>query len=106
ESHVTGPYSEDNTLLPTSFISQYSAHLAKAGEALGQPMDAAPKLKSYIEAAGFVDIDVYEGRCPVGTWPKNKQQKELGAVGQEIAQTGVEAYGLAAFTRILGWDGE
>ncbi|RPA86304.1 S-adenosyl-L-methionine-dependent methyltransferase [Ascobolus immersus RN42] len=106
ECHITGTYSEDATLHPASTIKQYSKYLAEAGEVLGQPMDVAPNLKSYLEGAGFIDVEVYEGRCPVGIWPRNKPQKELGSVAQEVLQTGVEAYGLAAFTRILGWDSE
>lgn len=69
-------------------------------------MDTAPKFGSFIKSAGFADVAEYRIKCPVGVWPKSKEQKTVGAVCQEIMQTGVEAYGLAAMTRILGWEAE
>lgn len=45
-------------------------------------------------------------KAPVGSWARDNAQKEIGLVFQAVMQTGVEAYGLAAFTRILGWDEE
>lgn len=61
-------------------------------------------MRSYIEGAGFTEIDHYQGKLPVGSWPKTREMKQIGVVAQEIVQSGVESFGLAAFTRILGWE--
>lgn len=41
-------------------------------------------------------------QAPLGTWPKDRQFKELGRVAQKIVVEGIEPYTLALFTRIIG----
>jgi hypothetical protein len=104
ENHVTGIYSEDNTFKEGSPLSEYDRLLTEVGYKIGQRMDVAPEMKDFIAAAGFEHVDEHRAKLPVGSWPKDEALKKIGLVAQEIVQTGVEAYGLAAFTRILGWD--
>lgn len=104
ETDCAGCYSEDGTVLPDSPIDRYNRALADAGKILGRDAEAAPKLKGYLEAAGFVDVKEKRVKWPVGVWPKERSQKELGAVVGVGVQTGVEAYALAALTRVLGWE--
>ncbi|RPA80916.1 S-adenosyl-L-methionine-dependent methyltransferase, partial [Ascobolus immersus RN42] len=105
ESHVTGTYSEDNTFTSDSALAEYNRLLTEACNLLGQPMDAAPAVKGYVVEAGFKDVKEQIHKAPLGTWPKQPAEKQIGAVFQEISATGWEAYGLAALTRVLGWEG-
>jgi hypothetical protein len=39
-------------------------------------------------------------------WPSDKQQKEIGRYNLCSLLMAIEAYGLALFTRVLGWSNE
>lgn len=104
ETHITGVFSEDGTITKDSKIVAYEQNLKKAGDILKQPMDITPEIKNYVRDAGFIDINEVTIKAPMGSWPKKPEHREIGLVFQEIVQTGVEAYGLASFTRVLGWD--
>ncbi|RPA77275.1 S-adenosyl-L-methionine-dependent methyltransferase [Ascobolus immersus RN42] len=104
ENHVTGLYSEDGTLKEDSALYKYHNLLSDIGHKVGQRMDISPEMKSYVENAGFQQVDEFKGKLPVGAWPKDEALKTIGLVAQEIVQTGVEAFGLAGFTRVLGWE--
>ena len=40
-------------------------------------------------------------KLPLGTWPAEKKQKEIGAYVMLLTEDGYEAYGMAFFTRVL-----
>lgn len=105
ETHTTGAYSEDGTTKGTA-IEEYNEALKEAGLKSGHRLDFAPFLEDALKEAGFVDVSVEMFRAPVGVWPKQKDFKQLGAIGLQSILTGTEAYGLMAFTKILGWDVE
>ncbi|RJE16835.1 Methyltransferase, partial [Aspergillus sclerotialis] len=42
--------------------------------------------------------------APLNPWPKDRKLKELGRYYQLNMLECIEAYTLASFTRILGWD--
>ncbi|RPA74047.1 S-adenosyl-L-methionine-dependent methyltransferase [Ascobolus immersus RN42] len=104
ETHVTGCHSEDDTCPPGGPVDRYNKALAEAGLKMGRDATVAPRLKQMLEDAGFVDVVEKRIRWPVGMWPKDQHQKQLGAVALEVCNSGVEAYGLAALTRVLGWE--
>jgi hypothetical protein len=39
----------------------------------------------------------------LSTWPKDKRLKDLGAYMNMIMMEAMQAYSLALFTRVLGW---
>ena len=41
---------------------------------------------------------------PLSTWPKDKRLKDLGAYMNLIMTEAMQAYSLALFTRVLGWE--
>jgi hypothetical protein len=41
-------------------------------------------------------------KIPLGTWPTEKKQKDMGAYLAFTADSGFEAFGVAMFTRVLG----
>jgi len=70
----------------------------------GIPILSPALLRSFLEDAGFIDVKVITTKVPWGTWPKHKAQKEMGAFSLLMLASGMEAYGLAVFTRVLGMD--
>lgn len=63
--------SDDGSTKGTS-IEQYYIHIVGAFEKQGYEPRPGPKLKGWLEEAGFVDIHVQKYRIPMGTWPKDK----------------------------------
>jgi len=102
---VINVYSEDGTF-KGSHIDHYTRALKEASDKSGKTMDNAPKIPQYLKDAGFVNIQSRKFKACIGTWPKDPYYKEIGKVGAAISQSGGEAYGLAVFTRVLGWSSE
>jgi len=43
-------------------------------------------------------------KLPMGTWPAEKKQKEIGAFALLAAEQALEGFGMALFTRTLGME--
>jgi len=97
-----GAYSEDGSHKGTA-LEEYNEVLRQAGIKSGMRMDLYPQLETYIKEAGFINFEEKKLKLPIGTWPKDPHYKEIGAIGQEVGNTALEAYGLAIMTRILEW---
>ena len=55
-----------------------------------------------VQDAGFTDIKNIGSKFPMGKWPKDKRQKELGVWCLEVAKLGFESYALKLFTDVEG----
>jgi hypothetical protein len=62
------------------------------GQKTGVTFDVAPNMKKWMEEAGFVKVSEKIHRVAVGKWPKDKQQKELGAWNQLRLDTGLRDF--------------
>lgn len=103
ESDITGVFSEDDTFKGTAF-ERYQNIVKTASLKINRRLDIAPELASLVREAGFVDVVETKIRWPFGVWPKRKDYKELGIMGKVILESGLEAYGLALMTRVLGME--
>ncbi|KAF8538708.1 S-adenosyl-L-methionine-dependent methyltransferase [Trichophaea hybrida] len=92
-------YSDDNTLNPG--IQRHFDLCNEAMAKLNRPSPVGATLKKYLEDAGFVDVVCVDLKQPLGPWPKDKRMKRIGAMTMLMCETGLEAYGMAALTRIL-----
>ena len=45
---------------------------------IGLDFDQIPQTRGWLQEAGFVDVEQVDRLIPVGTWPKNRQLKEIG----------------------------
>lgn len=114
------PYSDDNTMNPG--IKRHFDLCRRAMEKLHRPFPVAATLKKYLKDAGFVDIVCFDIKQPLGPWPKDKRMKRVGAMAMLMCETGrshflrqdwvnsecagLEAYGMAALTRVLEMEHE
>ncbi|PGH00236.1 hypothetical protein GX51_05933 [Blastomyces parvus] len=96
-------FSEDGTVTPEYKVGEMLRNLRMASAKIGINMDHAPSLKGWMEQAGFTNIEQRDMRLPIGTWPKNKRLKLIGAMMASHYLEGVEAFTLIPFTEILGW---
>ena len=63
-----------------------------------------PQFPALLRSAGFETVEVHEEPTPIGTWPKDKRLKEIGAYFRhQFIAAAVEGYSLALFTRVGGW---
>ncbi|RPA76255.1 S-adenosyl-L-methionine-dependent methyltransferase [Ascobolus immersus RN42] len=100
ETHLNGTYSDDGTYEKSKLVPYVNA-LQEAGKAGGVRIDITPELGTLLEQAGF-KVTCHKRRWPVGTWAKDPKMKEIGKCCSTVCIMGAEAYGLAAFTRVLG----
>jgi len=101
ESDIVGVFSEDKSFSGTHF-EQYQEKMKEASTKIDRRLDVAPKIAELMRDAGFADVVETKIKWPFGVWPKEKRYKELGLWGKAILEPGLEAYGLALMTRVLG----
>lgn len=75
----------------------------KAGRSFRAVQDELQK--KAMEAAGFVDIQEYNLKMPIGGWPVDKKLKEMGLYSQVVLEGDPEGYVLF-MTNTLGWTRE
>ncbi|KAF8248379.1 S-adenosyl-L-methionine-dependent methyltransferase [Wilcoxina mikolae CBS 423.85] len=98
-------FSDDGT--GENGTKRYLEFLSEAMVKSGRPSSILPEhLKGYLEGAGFVDIKTKSVKQPWGPWPKDTHLKYVGAMILVASESGAGAYGMAAFTRILGMSTE
>lgn len=99
-------YSDDNTMKEGSGIKLYFEYLADALVKMGRAPLTGIVMKEHLEEAGFVDVTVIDYKQPFGPWPRDRRLKQIGAMMLLNSESGFHAYGMAAFTRVLGMTAE
>ncbi|KAL2129642.1 hypothetical protein VTI74DRAFT_7499 [Chaetomium olivicolor] len=56
-----------------------------------------------MEEAGFTDIVIKEIKVPLGTWPRDEKQKQLGQFAHATITGDLEGYLLYMCSNVLGW---
>jgi hypothetical protein len=97
--------SEDDSLPRTSAISKWHDKLFE-GASLGDINVRASysNLEQIFQKSGFINIKLEVMAIPCGPWAKNKKLKKVGVWQEYCLREGLEAYSLAIFTRLLGWE--
>ncbi|PKS12616.1 hypothetical protein jhhlp_000824 [Lomentospora prolificans] len=98
--------SDDGTLAPDSYLSQWCDFCLEAGQNRDRPIFPVTEYKNYLAEAGFEDIVEVQKKWPTNTWPRDPRFKELGAWAYANIAGGLEGLSLAHFTRGLGWTSE
>jgi SAM-dependent methyltransferase len=103
----SGFESENNSLLPTHALHQWGRIFVQGGRKLGRSWTLWEEdvQRKAMEEAGFVDVQVREVKTPVGTWPRAKREKEIGAYMQLAFEQDAEGTVLFMATT-LGWSRE
>lgn len=73
---------------------------------MGKEIMVYEKMRGQIEEAGFADVEERKYKWPIGTWPKNRKMKELGAFTRAHLDAGLEGWTLRGLTGLLGWTKE
>lgn len=110
ESFEGSPHmiSDDGTVPSKSAISQWGKFYEEGGKTLGRSflvVDEGVQRKA-MEEAGFVDIQEWNCKAPVGSWPRDKKQKNVGQWAQTALECDIEGYVLFIANVIAGWSRE
>ncbi|KAK7742976.1 hypothetical protein SLS63_000544 [Diaporthe eres] len=110
ESFEGSPHmiSDDGSVAEKSAISQWGKFFEEGGRTLGRTfmvVDTGIQRKA-MEEAGFVDIQEWEFKAPVGGWPRDKKLKEIGHWAQTALESDIEGYVLFIANVIVGWSRE
>ncbi|KAL7275414.1 hypothetical protein RUND412_001642 [Rhizina undulata] len=99
--------SDDGSLPPDSILPEWSQYWEKATNESGREWNSvAPSMGPSLKKVGCVNVGVDVKKLPVGRWPKDKRQKEIGMYWRQQFIDGSEGVSLALFTRVLGWKKE
>ncbi|EON65751.1 hypothetical protein W97_04990 [Coniosporium apollinis CBS 100218] len=97
-------YSEDGSLKPEHQVLAWINNLLGASRKAGREPCPGPQLEKWMKDAGYKNIHHERLKLPIGTWPKDKYLKKLGAWNFMQIQEGLEAFTLRIFTKVLGWE--
>jgi len=97
---------DDHSFPENSFLERWVTQLHLAFEKSGRIINIAPDLKELVQEAGFEDVHDDVFKTPIGAWPKDPKQKDLGLYKREEMLDAVEPYSLAVFKNVLQWTDE
>ncbi|KAM5357392.1 hypothetical protein ACJZ2D_016316 [Fusarium nematophilum] len=110
ESHEGDPmaYSDDETLKEGSAIAEWGKFFHEGGKKLGRTFTPIPESlqEKGLKAAGFVDIQSKTIKVPVGDWPKDERQKEIGRFTNLSVLSDVEGHITFMANLLDGWTQE
>ena len=86
-------------------ITTYLFSTNSAAERAGRPLNVARGMAERMEKAGFVDVQRKTVIWPLGSWPKQKELKELGRLGKVGLVESAYPFALHLLTR-EGWTQE
>ena len=104
QEFYTEPQSDNDSFPPDSMIIRWVNELHKGMFLGGCDMRiSSQQIKSYMEAAGFVNVQVIDLKLPMAPWSKDPKLREAGQLMKISMLSDLHGMSLAAFTRFLGW---
>ncbi|KAF4963191.1 hypothetical protein FSARC_8769 [Fusarium sarcochroum] len=96
--------SDDDTVKDDSAMGQWGKFFIEGGKKLGSTFTVVEDgiQRKEMEKAGFVDIQEFDFKCPVGGWAKDPVLKEMGRYTQFGLETDTEGFVLF-MAHTLGW---
>ncbi|KAJ8062656.1 hypothetical protein OCU04_009178 [Sclerotinia nivalis] len=99
-------YSDDGTGDLAPSFQKWQAGLDEASKLFGRELNVAMKFKDWLNEAGFEAVVEKHWKLPMAPWARDRRNKEIGLYMQQNMLDATVAYGMAHFTRILGWTPE
>ncbi|KAF2741837.1 S-adenosyl-L-methionine-dependent methyltransferase [Sporormia fimetaria CBS 119925] len=85
---------------------RWSQLMAESVRKYGIEPDPGPKLKQWVEDAGFVNVSAHVFPIPMGTWPKDKRLKEIGAFNILSMLDNLEGITMRALKTGMRWSAD
>ncbi|CAD6442425.1 ce38a3c4-4cb8-4bcf-8559-aec471d2970a [Sclerotinia trifoliorum] len=99
-------YSDDGTGDLAPSFQKWQAGLDEASKLFGRELNVAMKFRDWLNEAGFEAVVERHWKLPMAPWARDRRNKEIGLYMQQNMLDATVAYGMAHFTRILGWTPE
>ena len=80
--------------------------MVEGGNIRGRSLELDCVLAETFSLAGLQDVTECVYNLPIGTWPKDKEQKFIGSNMLLGALAGMEGFVMVMFTKALGWSAE
>ncbi|KAL4808156.1 S-adenosyl-L-methionine-dependent methyltransferase [Aspergillus unguis] len=96
-------YSEDGSLKEGNNVNRFYELLREACAKINRPVTIGKDLQKIVEDAGFENVHHRVFQLPLGTWPRDRHMKDIGALNMLQMLQGLDAFSAATFTNILGW---
>lgn len=101
--------SDDGSLPKGGVWDMWNEFFRKAGELTGKTfrVTEGDRLVGFLKEAGFTgSINNRNFKLPLGNWPADPKQKEIGSFNKLSVEHGLEGYALFLGTKVLGWSYE
>ncbi|KAL6362830.1 hypothetical protein LRP88_04141 [Fusarium phalaenopsidis] len=109
ESLESAPWleSDDGTVTDKTAMSQWGKLFVQGGLKIGRSFTLVDdeEQRKGMEAAGFIDIQEFNIKVPLGDWPKDPKLKEMGRFSRATLEQDTEGYVLYMATS-EGWSRE
>ncbi|BCS27064.1 class I SAM-dependent methyltransferase [Aspergillus puulaauensis] len=96
-------YSEDGSIKEGNNVQRLHELLREACDKINRPITIGADLERIVKETGFVNGKHQVFQVPLGTWPRERRMKDIGALNMYQMLDGLEAFTTATFTAILGW---
>lgn len=100
EHHDEEPeWTTDDGLPEDSPMGQWYKVFTEGGKKFGRTFRLISEdvQRKGMEAAGFADIVVKDYKCPIGEWPRDPRQKEIGAFAKATLESDLEGTSCFSF---------
>ncbi|KAK8851378.1 S-adenosyl-L-methionine-dependent methyltransferase [Apiospora arundinis] len=84
----------DTRSLEGSAVSRWARHAVRGAAALGRDLKVARHYKDWLIETGFVDVVEWKFQMPLGTWPTEPRQKQIGDFTRTNSYEGARGIGL------------
>ncbi|RSL75873.1 hypothetical protein CEP52_017821, partial [Fusarium oligoseptatum] len=100
--------SDDDTIPPGSAHSEWGKFFIEGAKKMGRSCTVVEDdvQRKSMEATGFVDLQYVDKKVPIGGWPRDPKQKEIGQYLQASLEQDLEGYVLYMASQLLGWTKE
>ncbi|KAH7198328.1 S-adenosyl-L-methionine-dependent methyltransferase [Fusarium flagelliforme] len=100
--------SDDGTVTEDCAINEWGKFFIEGGRKLNRTFEIIDKdlQQKGMEEAGFVDIQTWDHKAPIGDWPKDPRLKEIGQFARATLEQDYEGYVMYMANIVLGWSRE
>lgn len=101
----TAYQSDDGSVAEDSPMGQWTKVFWEGGKKFGRTFRIVEDdiQRKCMEEAGFVDIEIRDFKCPVGPWPKDPRQKQMGMYVRMILDADLEGEYLEFLLSAIGF---
>ncbi|KAK6523654.1 hypothetical protein TWF281_001633 [Arthrobotrys megalospora] len=102
QEHTVEITADDGSVPEDNILKDWVRDLSDAFERIGKTCHAHPYIDKWMEETGFINIKKQYFKLPIGTWPKDPIDKEIGAFNLVNMLDATEGFTNAVYTRVLG----